>query len=204
MSTVRPRGRSKGQQRSRWRGCKNGLERRLQMRGCETRMRDAACRGGGPTPISSCSCSSDFAPGTVDTLPQRHTSRMLPTRAVRELRLREVKTLDKVTGVCLIPGSFPPPRSIDLMLSQASLVLGTVPWWADEAGPTRGSALRWGLGKRPLQYHKPWRKRNHLSLGLERPPLPPPPIQAIGRRKGTSTLGLNSGSQKSLPGQGGC
>lgn len=127
-------------------------------------MRDAACRGGGLPPISSCSWSSDFAPGTVDTLPQRHTSRMLPTRAVRELRLREVKTLDKVTGVCLIPGSFPPPRSIDLMLSQASLVLGTVPWWADEAGPTRGSALRWGLGKRPLQYHKPWRKRNHLFV----------------------------------------
>lgn len=54
----------------------------------------------------------------------------------------------------------------------------------------------------PLQYRK------HLSLGLKPPepaaPPPPSPIQAIGRRKGTSTMGLNSESQRSLPGQVGC
>lgn len=172
MSTVRPRGRSKGQQRSSGRGCKTPWSEGHR---CETGTQDAACGGGGHLPLSSsCSWSSDFAPGTADTPPQRHASRMPPAHAVRET------TLDKATRVSLIPGSFPPPRSIGLVLSQVSLLLGTAPSTppahsrADEAGPTRGSALRWDLGNWPLQYHKPWRKRNHLSLGLKRPPLPPP------------------------------
>lgn len=76
--------------------------------------------------------------------------------------------MSKITQVCLISWVLSTIMfHKDLVLSQASLVLGTVLSMPsaqrsveDEAGPSRGSALCWDLGNRPLQYHK------HLSLGL--------------------------------------